>query len=74
MPRKSPVPTIRDKSTGRTEPERSGVITKHRQDPTLEQFDLWGLFIASWEHDQAAEPAPKRRGKPRQRRGSPQTG
>jgi hypothetical protein len=57
MLRKPPVLPIPDKPTGRTRPERSRVDAKHGPDTGPEQFDLWGAFAASFEHDQAVEAA-----------------
>jgi hypothetical protein len=70
MPRKPPAPSIPEKPTGRTKPEPSRVAPKNCPDPRPEQFDLWGVFAASLEHDQAVEAAPPRRTKASQRRGS----
>ncbi len=66
MPRKPPVPTIPEKPTGRTKPERSHMVPKHEPGPGFEQLDLWGAFAASSEQDQAT----KHQAKARQRRGS----
>ena len=71
MPRKPSVPTIPDKPTGRTKPERSRVAPKHRPDPGPEQIDMWdALTAAPVEHDKAAEAPPPPRAKARQRRGT----
>ena len=56
--------------TGRTKPEASLIVPKHRPDPSPEQFDLWGAFADFSELDQTVEVAPQRRAKTRQRRGS----
>jgi hypothetical protein len=65
MPRKPAVPTIPEKPTGKTKPERSRVVSKHRPDPGPEQFDLWGAFDACSDLNQAVEVAPQRRAKAR---------
>jgi hypothetical protein len=72
MPRK-PVPTIPDKPSGRTKPERPRVNAKLRPDPGPEQFDFWGAFAASWEHEQAGDAAQPSKTNARQRRGGATT-
>jgi hypothetical protein len=70
MPRKPRLPRIPGKPTIQTKPEQSPVVSSHRPDLRPEQIDFWGLFCASMEGDQAAEPRPKRPRKPGQGRGS----
>jgi hypothetical protein len=70
MARKTPFPTIPEKSPGQAKPGRSRVIPKRGAELSLKQFDLWDAFAASPDQDSAAEPGPKHRARVRQRRGS----
>ena len=63
MPRKPPVLTTPEKPTGRTKPERSPAVPKHRPDPGPEQFDLWGASVATPVIDHTAREVQKPRAK-----------